>query len=436
MINQKEWAGVSDTIKDLAPQEFADIISLIWNYTNKIRFFKTISDEVKSKVFPYLQDDFQELLLEKLSLKTVKHILLNLEPDDRTAILEYLHKDRRIKLLKLLPQEELKESKKLLSYPEESIGRLMTPEFVAVSPNWKIRYALNYIRKVGQDKETISTIYVVDKYNNLIDDIRLRKLILASPEKKIENIMDNTFVALNAYSDREEAVKLMKKYDQFALPVVDNGVLVGIVTFDDVFDVAEEEITEDIHKQSGVTPFEINYMSASIFEIYKSRVGWLLLLLVGSFISTSIIAHFSFAIESVVALSFFIAVLIGSGGNVGTQSSALIIRAMAIGDFRLIQWKKLFIKELIIGALLGLSLGLALYIRAYLMKGARVVSYVASVAIFFVVVWANLIGAILPLVLKKIKMDPAVVSSPLITTIIDSSGLMIYFLIAKLILKF
>ena len=435
LINQNEWTNILEAIADLLPQEIADISSSLSDEKNKYKFFKLLSSKNKIKVFPYLEDHFQEILFKKLPLKITKNILLHLEPDDRTSILENLHKDLRTKLLHLLPKEELKESKKLLSYPEESIGRLMNPEFVAVSPAWKIKYALNHIRREGQDKETLSTIYVVNKNNRLIDDIDLRKLILASPNKKIETLLDYNFIALNAYNDREEAVKTMKKYDLFVLPVTDNGILVGIVTSDDVFDVAEEEITEDIQKQSGITPFEINYVSASIFESYKKRVGWLLLLLVGSFISSNIIANFSFAIESIVALSFFIAVLIGAGGNVGTQSSALIIRAMTIGDIKMNQWLKIFLKELIIGVLLGLSLGIALYIRAYLMKGAREVSYVVGIAIFFVVLWANLIGALLPLIIKKLKMDPAVVSSPLITTIIDSSGLFIYFAIAKFLLK-
>ncbi len=433
-INQNIWSYLSEDIKNLLGPEIADILLSIEDEKNQIKFFKLLPDNRKVEVFSHMEDHFQEFMFEELPLKTIKYILLNLEPDDRTAILEEVNKELQAKLLSLLPKDELKESRELLSYPEESVGRLMTPEFVALSPDWTVKRALNYIRKVAQDKETILTINVVNENDYLLDDVRLSRLILASPKKYIKDIMDHNFTALNAYDDREVAVKTMQKYDRYVLPVIDNGVLVGIVTSDDVFDVAEEETTEDIQKQSGITPFEINYASASIFEIFKKRVGWLMLLLFGSFISSTIIAHFSSAIESIVALSFFIAILIGAGGNVGTQSSALVIRALALGDLQLSQWWNVFLKELVLGILLGLSLGIALYLRAYFMEGAKIVSVVAGTSIFFVVLWANLIGALLPLGLMKMKMDPAVVSSPLITTIIDLSGLFIYFTMAKLIL--
>lgn len=435
LINQNEWTGIMEAVAELLPPEIADILSIVTTQKNKYKLFRLLPEEKRIEVFPHLDDAFQALLFKRLPVKIKKNILLNLEPDDRTAILETLDKTLRLKLLHLLPKDDLKESLRLLSYPEESVGRLMTPEFMTISSNWKVKFALDHIRKQGQEKEHLSTIYITDKHNRLLDEIRLKKLILAQPNKKIEELMDYSIISLNAYEDREEAVKIMQKYDLFILPVTDNGILVGIVTFDDVMDVAEEETTEDIHKQSGIMPFEINYSSASIFKMYINRVGWLLLLLAGSFISSNIIAHFSYAIESIVALSFFIAVLIGSGGNVGTQSSALVIRAMATGDIHLKQWAKLITKEMIIGVLLGLSLGGALYLRALYMKGAHEVSFVVGTAIFFVVVWANLIGALLPFLLKKIKIDPAVVSSPLITTIIDSTGLFIYFTIAKIFLK-
>jgi len=435
-VSHNQWSGISNDINKFLPQELADLISSIHDEKKQLRFFKLLPAQQKVAVFPHLEEPFQETLVEELPTKIIKYILRHLEPDDRTDILEEVNQELLLKLLRLLPGDELKEAQKLLSYPEESIGRLMTPEYIALSPNTTIKKALDSIRRIGQDKETITYVYIVDSNNHLLDDIRLRKLILTDPKKKIKEIMDYNFISLNAYDDREEAVRTMQKYDRNALPVIDKGVLVGIVTFDDIFDVAEEEATEDIQKQSGVSPFEINYSSASIFEIYKKRVGWLLLLLFGSFISSSIIAHFSFALESVIALSFFIAVLIGAGGNVGTQSSALIIRALAVGDIQLTQWSKIVFKELFLGIMLGVSLGLAMYLRAYWMKGARQVSYVVGAAIFFVVLWANLIGALLPLILKRLKVDPAIVSSPLITTIIDSTGLFIYFNIARLFITF
>ncbi len=434
LIEDGEWDGIIEALMDFHPQEISEIIQEL-SENDILRIFNQLPAVISSQVLTYLEKNLQIFLLKKLSKIKLKNIFLEMSPDDRTEILEELNEELRNKILKLLPREELLESRKLLSYPEDSIGRLMTPEYLAIKQNWTVSKALSHIRKYGKDKETLTIIYVIDEKGNLVDDLKLKDLILASPRKKIKSLMDYKYYSLSAYDDREKAVDIMKKYDLLVLPVEDNGKLVGIVTIDDIMDVAEEEATEDIHKQFAVSPFEESYADASIWNLFKKRILWLVILLIwSSTVSANIIAFFRDAISSVIALSFFITVIAGTGGNVGTQASALMVRALAVGDVKLEDWFKIFIREIIVGALLGILLGTILYIRAYTMDEARNISLVVAFSLVADAIWSNILGTLLPIFIKKIKLDPAVVSSPFLSSILDSSGLIIYFSIAKWLL--
>ena len=310
----------------------------------------------------------------------------------------------------------------------------MTPDYIAVKSEWTIEKALNHIRELGKDAETVNMIYVVDNKWHLIDSLPIRKFILADPGDSIESIMDYKFISISAYEDQEEAAKKIQKYNLVALPVVDReGVLMGIVTIDDILDVLEEETTEDFHKGAAVSPVGINYTTASPWMLYTKRVLWLAILLVTGFISSTIVAHFKVTLESVIALAFFIPVLIDTGGNTSTQSATLIIRAISTGDLTLRKWFSVVKKELIIGLLLGISIGSIFFLRSFIFNDGIQLALTLGLSTLSIIIVANLIGAMLPIILTKLKLDPAIISSPLLTTIIDSLGLLIYFYIAHLI---
>lgn len=434
LIKKKDWYQLKEILPLWPEVDVAELL-LALSEEDRVILFRLLQKEQAALVFSYFDTTAQMSLLRHLTDEQIRSIILELDPDDRTQLFGELPGQLTQRLINMLPASERREALKLIGYPEKSIGRLMTPDYVAIKPNWTIEKALEHIRKWGQDAETIQMIYVVDENWHLIDDISLRTVILASPQQKVEEIMDKRFISLSPWQPQEEAVQMMRKYDRVALPVVDSsGVLLGIVTVDDIMDVFEEETTEDIHKGAAIAPLEEKYVATSIKTLYKKRVWWLLLLLIGNFFSSHVIAAFEDAIKAVIALAFFIPVLIDSGGNTGSQSATLIIRAMATGELELKKWFSVLKKELIVGILLGITLGGALFLRSYFWKGGFDVGLVLALSIIVIVVWANLIGGLLPFLLKKIHLDPAVISSPLITTIIDATGLLIYFFIAKWLL--
>ncbi len=359
---------------------------------------------------------------------------MSLRPDDRTALLEELPGQMTQTLLNLLPPEELAEARLLLGHPEASVGRLMTPDYVAVRPEWTVAQALDHIRKVARRSETIQVIYVVGPNWELLDAMDLRHLILADPDVPIEQILDRSFVSLPATADQEEAVNLMTRYDLFALPITDStGTMLGIVTVDDILDVAEEEATEDFHKGAAISPLTDSYRASSPAVLYRKRVWWLLSLVFINLASSGVIAAFEDTLQATIALAFFIPLLIDSGGNAGSQAATLMVRALATGELQLRNWLMVLWRELRVGLSLGVSMALAAGILGFY-RGDFDLAIVVGLSMVTVVLVANLVGALMPLVLARIRIDPAVASGPLITTVADTTGLLIYFSIAVLIL--
>lgn len=433
LIEKKDWKEIKKKLDDLPS---SDIVYIFENSSSEteLLLFRLLSNEKAAKVFSELEIDEQESILRNIGNKKVKQLILELPPDDRTEIFGDLPGNITQKLLNILPPAERREALSLLCYSEESVGRIMTPEYIAVKSNWTIEKALNHIRELGKDAETVNMIYVVDDKWHLIDSLPIRKFILANPGDSVESIMDYKFISISAYDDQEEAGKKIKKYNLVALPVTDReGVLMGIVTIDDILDVLEEETTEDFHKGAAVSPVGINYTTASPWVLYKKRVIWLAILLVAGFISSTIVSHFQVTLESVIALSFFIPVLIDTGGNTSTQSATLIIRAISTGDLTLRKWFSVVKKELLTGFLLGISIGGIFFLRSFISNEGIQLALTLGLSTLSIIVVANLIGAVLPIILTRLKLDPAVISSPLLTTIIDSLGLLIYFSIAHLI---
>ncbi len=435
LIGRKDWTGLKDYLLRMEPPDAADLLERL-EPENALLVFRLLPPDRAGEVFSELEPPAQEDLIRKMTDSRARAVILELPPDERTEFFEDLPSFLVRKLVYLLPEEERKEALGLLGYPEETVGRLMTPDYVALRPGWTVEEAFGHLRRFGSDAETLNVVYVTDDSGRLIDDIPIRRLILADPGEKVEKLMDRTFISLDAYADQEEAVRLMDRYDLAALPVVDRrGALLGIVTIDDVLDVAQEEFTEDVEKRAAISPLGLNYSLASSGVLFRKRIVWLVILTLAGFFSASVISVFEATLSRWIVLAFFIPILIGTGGNTGSQSATLIIRALALGDLTLEKWWAVLKKELRVGIFLGLTLGCLVYLFGSFWEGGAAMGLIIGLAMLAVVIWANLVGSVLPIFLFKLRLDPAVVSSPLVTTTIDVTGLAIYFLIAKTVIR-
>lgn len=434
LIAQKNWAAIRESLANRPAPEIADLL-LALPKRYRVIVFRLLPRAASSEVFAYLTTEQQNQLLKELTDEETRQLLANLSPDDRTALLEELPGQASQKLLNLLSPEDLAEARKLLGYPEDSVGRLMTPDYVAVRRYWTVGQALAHIRARGRGSETINTIYVVDEGWKLLDALELRRFIFAEPDETVEAIMDGRFVSVRASDDREQAVQVMQRYDLDVLPVVDSdGVLVGIVTADDVLDVAQEEATEDFHRAAAVAPLRANYKDLNIFTIYRKRIGWLMALVFMNIFSGAAIAAFEETIAAVVALVFFLPLLIDSSGNAGSQSATLMVRALATGDVRLSDWGKLLGRELLVGGMLGATMALGVF-PIGLFRGGPEVALVVALTMLLIVIVGSAIGLSLPFILSKLGLDPAAASAPLITSLSDISGVLIYFSLATWLLN-
>lgn len=443
LIREKAYSGVKDGVSDWEAPEIADLLLSLPQEDQPI-LFRLLSRQTAAEVFAYLPSEEQERLLQSLSAESTRALLHELAPDDRTELFGELPAQVTQQLLNLLPPEDLKEARQLLGYPEESVGRLMTPEYVAIKPEWTIGKALEHLRQHGKDAETINTVYVVDDKGKLIDDIRLRKLILADPSEAVASVMDRHFISLSAYDDREYAAKQMQKYDRVALPVTDSeGVLLGIVTVDDMLDVVEEEATEDIQKMAAVESLDEPYIQTGFFSMLKKRGGWLSLLFLGETLTAAAMKYFEGEIARAVVLALFIPLIISSGGNSGSQAASLVIRAMALEEIRLRDWWRVMRRELAAGLGLGLILGTIAILQITLIPNNETiygehymrVGFTVAISLIGVVMWGTLTGSMLPFILRKLGFDPAVSSAPFVATLVDVTGLVIYFSVATMILS-
>ncbi|MCD6659197.1 MAG: magnesium transporter [Lentimicrobium sp.] len=431
LIRLKNWSSLRHELEDLDPIILADIIEEM-DEQDDIILFRLLPREQAKNTFQYLSHDKQEQIIEGLAknVNRVASLLNDLDPDDRTAFFEELPGNITQRLIQLLSPEERSIAIRLLGYPEHSIGRLMTPEFVAVKSEYTVAQALDHIRHYGRDSETLNLIYVIDEKWKLIDDIRIREIILAQPDQLIKDLMDEHFVALNALDDQEVAIRVFQDQDRIALPVTDSdGVLIGIVTIDDVMDVVEEETTEDFHKFGSFQAAIVNPLKASIFFLYQKRIVWLIALVFMNVFSGAALASFEKVIQSAVSLIFFLPLLIGSGGNAGAQSATLMIRSLAVGDVEMKDWFRLIGREVMVSFLLGITMAAGVSLIA----SARAPQYILIVASTMVlaVMTGSLIGLLLPFIFTRLKIDPATASAPLITSIADISGVIIYFSIAS-----
>ncbi len=436
LIDERNLSTLKEILSDWTPTDIADLITNLPAENEQVIIFRLLHQDLAADTFEYLVFDMQMNLIKAMGKEEVTSILNEMSADDRTALLEELPSAAAKQMIMMLSPEERKIATSLLGYPENSVGRLMTPDYIAVNPEWDIMQTLEHIRKYGKASETLNIIYVVDAKGKLIDDIKIRDVILAPLERKIADLMDENFVELNVHDDQEKAVEVFKKYDRVALPVVDAlGSLIGIVTIDDVLDVAEEEATEDIHKLGGTEALEDPYIDTTITEMVKKRGKWLVVLFIGEMLTASAMGFFEDQISRAVVLALFVPLIISSGGNSGSQAATLVIRAMSLGEITLRDWWRVMKREIISGFLLGCILGGVGFLRIILwttfsdIYGPHwfLIGLTVSSSLIGVVLWGTLSGSMLPFMLKKLGADPATSSAPFVATLVDVVGILIYF---------
>jgi len=449
LIEARNFGALREVFREWPPADVAEVI-LDMPEDEQVIIFRVLPHALAADVFEYLDIDAQQKLLRAMAHEQVVGILNEMAPDDRTALLEELPSAAARQLIQLLTPEERRVATALLGYPEDSVGRLMTPDFIAVKEDWTVQQVLDYIREHGQDSETLNVIYVVDDRGKLIDDVRMREFLLRPLTAKVSQIRDETFVALNVNDSQQDALNVFRRYDRVALPVLDSsGVLVGIVTSDDMLDVAEKEATEDIQKFGGMEALDEPYMRIPLWRMVRKRAGWLIILFLGETLTATAMANYQAELAKALVLALFLPLIISSGGNSGSQASTLMIRAMALGEVTLRDWWQVMRREVQAGILLGAILGAIGVVRVgawaivgeqYLHRqpyGAHwpLVALTVGVALVGVVLWGTLSGSMLPFILRRVGADPAASSAPFVATLVDVTGLIIYFSIALLIMR-
>lgn len=407
-------------------------------------FIDTMSINRASNVFRILDVPTQERIIKKLPKNKVSELINSLPPDDQTAFLGELKDEGLVQqLMSLLSPEDKKEVSALLAYPEDSVGRLMTPDYLAINKNVTVQEALNIIRTRGKNSETIDVIYILDDKGVLLDDLRIRELLLASPDTLIENLMDDRLIYLKAEAPQEDAIQIFKMNNRVALPVIDNDrVLLGIVTIDDILWIADEEYLEDMQRFGATGTLDEPYLNVPLYKLIWKRAGWLIILFVGELLTASVMQYYEDQLAKVIVLAMFLPLMISSGGNSGSQASTLIIQAMAVGDVKLADWFRVFRREIMSGLSLGIILGIVGFVRIYVwhfifpnLYGEQwlMVATTVSFSLVGIVLWGSLIGSMLPFILRKLGADPATSSAPFVATIVDVTGLIIYLGIATII---
>jgi len=442
-VETETLLSIRDFLDDQNISDIAELINEIPEYEHKI--IGNMSVHRAAKVFKILDLPTQKNIIQELTPYKTAELLNELPADDRTAFLEELPSEVVKELIRLLDPEERRITLSLLGYPESSVGRLMTPDYISVQIDWTIQEVIDHIREVGKNSETIDVIYVVNEKGEFIDDLRIREILLANPGKQIADIIDYRSITLHVNDDQEVANQTFKMNNRVALPVVDDkNIMLGIVTIDDVLWVANEEFSEDMQKIGGTEALDEPYLEIPLLKLFKKRVVWLIVLFLGEMLTATAMGYFEDEIAKAVVLALFIPLIISSGGNSGSQASTLIIQAMAVGEISVADWFRVLKRELIQGFLLGAILALIGFIRIVAWSSvfpniygehAMLIGLTVSLSLLGVVLWGTLSGSMFPLLLKKMGADPAVSSAPFVATMVDVTGLIIYFSMAYLFLQ-
>jgi magnesium transporter len=442
-IASRDFGGLQAVFKEMLVPDIAEVIEDI-RPTDRALVFRLLPKQTAMETFEFLDGAVQLDLVQELGKSEVISLLNEMHPDDRTALLEDLPGTIARDLIGAMSPDERRVAQALLGYPENSIGRLMTPEYLAVRPDMPVSTVLENLRKHGRDSETFDVIYIVDAHGVLQDDVRLRELLLAAPDVSIGSILDGIVVSLNVNDDREASIQMFHHYGRVALPVVDaEGVLLGIVTVDDALAVAQEEHTEDIHKFGGMEAIDTPYNATPLLTLVWKRAGWLVVLFLGEMLTATAMGYFENEIARAVVLALFVPLIISSGGNSGSQAATLIIRAMALEEITLGDWWRVMRREILSGVILGIILGCIGFLRIALWSAFSpiygehwlLVGFTVSGSLVGVVMWGTFSGSMLPFLLRALGADPAASSAPFVATLVDVTGLVIYFTVASVILS-
>lgn len=443
LIREKNWDVLRDALADFDPPDVAEILVEVPD-RDDAAIFRLLPREQAAQVFAYLPTDHQENLLRSLTNDQMRAILKGMTPDDQARLLEELPAVVTRRIVEALPPDDLRAARDLLGYPRETAGRYMTPKYVALRPDMTAREALEHVRRNGRGKETLNIVYVIGDNGKLLEEVRLGSLVLADPDAKVADVDDRPLVAIPATADREEAVRMFRKYDRAALPVVDrDGHMLGIITSDDVLDVAEREATEDIQKIGGMEALDAPYLDVGFARMVWKRGGWLSALFLGEMLTATAMVHYQAELEKAVVLAMFVPLIMSSGGNSGSQAATLVVRSLALTELHLGDWWRVFFREIRSGLTLGTWLGLIGFLRIWLWQHLGLYDYGPHYLLVALTVWLSLIGVVmfgslagsmLPFVMRRLGFDPATSSAPFVATLVDVTGLIIYFSAATLVL--
>jgi len=443
LIEDRDGTTLSEALDMWQPADIAELFADLSDDDERTAF-QLLHGPQRTLIFEYLDRATQHKLLESLEPADAGALFNDMSADDRTALLEELDEADREKHLQTLSAQQQAIARSLLQYPEDSVGRLMTPDFVAVRPNWTVEHVLDHVRRHGQDSESLNVVYIVDHDMHLIDDLRIRQILIAPVHTTIERLMDSNYIALQATDLKRSAIEVFRRYDRTALPVLDeHNKLVGIVTIDDVLDVAEQAATEDAQKFGGLEALSEPYATTPLLTMVHKRAIWLVILFLGELLTATAMGFFEQELHKAVVLALFIPLIISSGGNSGSQAATLIVRALAVGEIRLSDWLSVFRREFISGSILGMILGTIGFLRIAIWSAFSdvygehwmLVGIAVSLSLVAIVLWGSLIGSMLPFGLKRLGLDPATSSAPFVATFVDVTGLVIYFSVSIMVLR-
>lgn len=431
LIRNKQYHQLKDLLEKQMPADIADMLEGM-NLKETRLIFRMLSKELAADVFSLVSPDVQTTIYELVNESELEELLDELQFDDMIDFLEEMPANVVKRIIRNATKSDRELINQFLNYPEDSAGSLMTIEFVALKKEMTAKQALQKIKATAKDKETIYTCYATDSRRELEGVVTLESLVLAKDEACVADLLKKEFISVNTHADQEEVSEKFKKYDLLSMPVVDyEKRLVGIITIDDVVDVIEEENTEDIYRMAAMETNDDSYLDTGVFELAKKRFVWLLFLMLSATLSAAVVNRYQFVIEAVVSLSAFMPMIMGTGGNAGAQTSTTIIRSLSLGEIEFKDIFKIIWKEVRVSLLVGLGLSVLNFLRLiYLSKQSIAMAATVSISLIGTVIFAKLVGAILPMIAQKIKIDPALMASPLITTIVDATSLTIYFSIA------
>ncbi len=435
LIEEKKYSEIKKTLNDMNEYDVAEILEELPT-KELIKIFRLLNKDIAADVFSYMDTDKEAMIIASLTEKEAIDIINDMAADDATDLMDEIPANVVHRLLKKVDPDTRRDINQLLKYPDNSAGSIMTVEYLDFKDDLTIKEALKKIRQEYDDKETINICYVVDSKRQLIGKVTLKDLVINAEDRLIKDIMDDDIHPVNTLMDQEEVAKIIQDYDITAVPVVDSeNKLVGIITIDDVVDIIEEEATEDIEKMAAITPTEKEYLKLSVFDIWKSRIPWLLLLMISATFTGKIIQHYETALAACVILTSFIPMLMDSGGNAGSQASVSVIRSLSLEEIEYKDTLKVIWKEVRVAVLCGITLAFCNFIKLlFLDKVGMNIAIVVCSTLCMTIIFAKFVGCSLPILAKKIGFDPAVMASPFITTIVDACSLLIYFKIAGILL--